>query len=106
MAKVGSLNLIKQFSSAQGEDKQVCFPHRAAPNSIVLLIARISLFGVFAAMGVHINKSIASAVQERVDRSLRQEKKEMKEKAFSKFQISNRIGLYTRTRLLLNARSR
>ena len=47
MAKVGSLNLIKQFSSAQGEDKQVCFPHRATPNSIVLFIARISLFGAF-----------------------------------------------------------
>ncbi len=69
MAKVGSLNLIKQFSTAQGEDKQVCFLRYVTPFGIVSSVDCFSLYDCFSALGVHLNKRVASAVQERVDRS-------------------------------------
>jgi len=77
MAKVGSLNLIKQFSSAQGEDKQVCLLDR------IYLLHCISNNSIsqccdLSALGLRLVQRIESAIQSRVDRSFQQEEKEMK----------------------------
>ena len=51
---------------------------RVAMFRIAASVKRISLYVGVSALVVRVNEGVASAVQERVDRSLREEEKEMK----------------------------